>query len=223
MALRLILCTVVSAGSNLRGRQLFQLSFPPNTQFERGAISILPPAPAPETRKQEAYFGNSPAATYLQDQVTDVNWGEFGHKALHGSLQCVPHCLKYALPQNEERPFHHTVTKVGQCLLWECIPNAVRNAGKPGPLVADALDVVQLKLEQARHEREERERETMQAFQMQAMMKHDLDLELELEETRRDDQLAWTCAGAAGAVALALGFVALQKPRKSDSLALVPV
>lgn len=222
MALRLILCTAVSAASSLRGRQLFHVAFPPNTRFERGAVSVLPPAPVPEPKKQEAYYGNSPASTYLQDQVTDVNWGEFGQKALHGSLQCVPHCLKYALPQNEAQPFHHTVGKVGQCILWECVPNAIRNAGRPGPLVADALDVVQVKVQEAMREREAREREAQQAFQMQAMMQQDRDLELELLETQRDDQVAWACAGAAGAVALVLGVVSLGKPKEFQSLALVP-
>jgi hypothetical protein len=221
MALRLILCAAVCATPGLRGRKLFHVALPPHTQFGKSAISVLPPQ-APEFQKQETFSGGDPAA-YLRDQVTDVNWREFGHKALHGSLECVPQCLKYVLPNNEAQPIHHTVGKVGQCILWECVPNAFRNAGKPGPLVADSMGLLQMKLEQDQREREAREREFQQAAQMQAVLRHDRDLEEELRETQRDDQLAWLCAGAAGTVALALGFVTLRKPKEFESLSLVPV
>merc|ERR1711869_115788 len=83
--------------------------------------------------------------------------------------QCIPHCVKYVLPKHEGKNLLHVAGQVGHCLLWECLPQAFRNAGKPGPFVADAMDVLQAQMaSNARQEQEQmRVEEEVAVFSIQ--------------------------------------------------------
>merc|ERR1712118_126858 len=110
-------------------------------------------APAPPPRMESfdmpAVFG------HVHEQVQDVNWGKFGIDTFNHAKQCIPHCVKYVLPKHEGKNLLHVAGQVGHCLLWECLPQAFRNAGKPGPFVADAMDVFQAQMESNARERAE--------------------------------------------------------------------
>jgi hypothetical protein len=192
-----LLC--LAAGDH--GRRFFLAAAPPAQDMDKG----------------------SAIEEYLQDQVTDVNWMEFAQKSYDGSRQCVPHCLKtLILPQPEGTPLHHTAGKVAQCVLWECIPNAIRMAGKPGPLLADGIDVLRMKLEEDRRKEEQLELERVAAARMQAVMERDRELAIELAEVRKDQHVAWACAGVAGVMVMILGgYLYNGKKPMEPTLALV--
>merc|ERR1712118_614857 len=183
-------------------------------------------APAPPPRMESfdmpAVFG------HVHEQVQDVNWGKFGIDTFNHAKQCVPHCVKYVLPKNEGKNLLHVAGQVGHCLLWECLPQAFRNAGKPGPFVADAMDVIQAQMQSNRREMQERKRVEEEAARLKAINQIEIaelaSLEVELDRAEHSEHMAWAVAAicavsAAGAVVFSIRRKDIPEP---VSLALVP-
>merc|ERR1712078_38389 len=150
---------------------------------------------------------------HVHDQVHDVNWGKFGMDTFNHAKQCVPHCVKYVLPKHGGKNILHVAGQVGHCLLWECLPQAFRNAGKPGPFVADAMDVLQAQIKSNAREKEQHMRAEEEAARLKAINQIEeaelAHLEVELDRAEHSEHLAWAVAaicavGAAGVAVLSL-------------------
>merc|ERR1711869_20766 len=127
--------------------------------------------------------------------------------------QCIPHCVKYVLPKHEGKNLFHVAGQVGHCLLWECLPQAFRNAVKPGPFVADAMDVFQAQMESNAREKAEKKRAEEEAARLKAINRIEeaelANMEVELERAEHIEHLAWAVAvlsavGAAGVAVLSI-------------------
>merc|ERR1712118_613779 len=124
--------------------------------------------------------------------------------------QCVPHCVKYVLPKHEGKNLLHVAGQVGHCLLWECLPQAFRNAGKPGPFVADAMDVFQAQMASNAHQKKEQMRMEEEAARLKAINQIEeaelANMGVELERAEHSEHVAWAvaciCAVAAALVAV---------------------
>jgi len=225
-------------GSLRGGTRMFTLPLPNNNggQVHPGSVQVTPcdarpnvaPAPPPrmESFDMPAVFG------HVHEQVQDVNWGKFGIDTFNHAKQCIPHCVKYVLPKHEGKNILHVAGQVGHCLLWECLPQAFRNAGKPGPFVADAMDVLQAQMASNAREREQQRRVEEEAARLKAINQIEeaelAHMEVELERAEHSEHVAWAvaCICAVGAAAVAVFGVAIKRkdsPQlRTDTLALVP-
>merc|ERR1719440_2192909 len=161
---------------------------------------------------------------HVHEQVQDVNWGKFGIDTFNHAKQCIPHCVKYVLPKHEGKNILHVAGQVGHCLLWECLPQAFRNAGKPGPFVADAMDVLQAQMASNQREKEEKKRVEQEAARLRAINQIE---EAELARAEHSEHMAWAVAcvcavGAAGVAVFSIRRKDLPEALTSDALALVP-
>merc|ERR1719456_1521771 len=142
--------------------------------------------------------------------------GKFGINTFKHAKQCVPHCVKYVLPKHEGKNLLHVAGQVGHCLLWECLPQAFRNAGKPGPFVADAMDVFQAQMESNAREKAEKKRVEEEAARLKAINRIEeaelASMEVELERAEHSEHVAWAVACVCALVAA--GLAVLQNQRK---------
>merc|ERR1719456_1641925 len=144
--------------------------------------------------------------------------GKFGKDTFNHAKQCVPHCVKYVLPKHEGKNLLHVAGKVGHCLLWECLPQAFRNAGKPGPFVADAMNVLQAQMASNAREREQQKRVEEEAARLKAINQIEeaelAHMEVELERAEHSEHVAWAvaCIASVGAAGVAVSTV-----RRKDS------
>merc|ERR1712182_166968 len=90
---------------------------------------------------------------------------------------------------------------------------AFRNAGKPGPFVADAMDVIQAQMQSNRREMQERKRVEEEAARLKAINQIEIaelaSLEVELDRAEHSEHMAWAVAAicaviAAGAVVFSI-------------------
>merc|ERR1712100_995205 len=93
---------------------------------------------------------------------------------------------------------------------WECLPQAFRNAGKPGPFVADAMDVLQAQMASNARQKQERKRVEEEAARLKAINQIEeaelAHLEVELDRAEHSEHLAWAvaCLCAVGAAGVAV-------------------
>jgi hypothetical protein len=185
------------------------------------AAPIMPPS---ESIDMPAVFG------HVHEQVQDVNWPKFGADTFHHAKQCLPHCVKYVLPKHEGKNLFHVAGQVGHCLLWECLPQAFRNAGKPGPFVADAMDVLQAQMTENRKQKDEQRRAQEEAARLKAINQIEeaelAHLEVELDRAEHSEHLAWAVAAICAVGAAGVAVLSLQRKdgalvAPADKLALV--
>jgi hypothetical protein len=232
--MRVAVLSVGLAYPSLRGARLFKLPIP--GQVNAGAVAVTPldvpvaaAAAAPPFRESvdiPAVFG------HVHEQVQDVNWKKFGADTFNHAKQCIPHCVKYVLPKNEGKNLLHVAGQVGHCLLWECLPQAFRNAGKPGPFVADAMDVLQAQMAENHRQRDEKKRVEEEAARLKAINRIEeaelAHMEVALDRAEHSEHMAWAVAcvcavGAAGVAVFSIRRKDLPESLTTDnSLALVP-
>jgi hypothetical protein len=211
---------------------MFTLPLPGNAGA--GSVSMTPldarPNVAPAAEPLRESFDMPKVFGHVHEQVQDVNWGKFGIDTFNHAKQCIPHCVKYVLPKHEGKHLLHIAGQVGHCLLWECLPQAFRNAGKPGPFVADAMDVLQAQMASNARERDAQMRAEEEAARLKAINQIEeaelAHMEVELERAEHSEHVAWAVAcicavGAAGAAVFSIQR--RDSPVKAtDTLALVP-
>merc|ERR1712078_926852 len=167
---------------------------------------------------------------HVHDQVQDVNWKKFSVDTFNHAKQCIPHCVKYVLPKHEGKNLLHVAGQVGHCLLWKCLPQAFRNAGKPGPFVADAMDVLQAQIKSNAREKEQHMRAEEEAARLKAINQIEeaelAHLEVELDRAEHSEHLAWAvaCLCAVGAAGVAVFSIRRKDLPEApvEKLALVP-
>jgi hypothetical protein len=233
--MRAAVLSVSLAYPSLRGRQFFTLPIP--GQIGQSSVSVTPlnaqphVAPAAATAPLSEGFDMPAVFGHVQDQVQDVNWGKFGIDTFNHAKQCIPHCVKYVLPKHEGKNLFHVAGKVGHCLLWECLPQAFRNAGKPGPFVADAMNVLQAQMASNARERDQQKRMEEEAARLKAINQIEeaelAHMEVELERAEHSEHIAWAVAcicavGAAGAAVFSVQRKGAAEALATDTLALVP-
>merc|ERR1712078_808511 len=106
------------------------------------------------------------------------------------------------------------------------------NAGKPGPFVADAMDVLQAQIKSNAREKEQHMRAEEEAARLKAINQIEeaelAHLEAELERAEHSEHVAWAVAcvcavGAAGVAVFSIRRKDLPESlTTSNSLALVP-
>jgi len=234
--MRAVMLSLGLAQPALRGTRLFNLPIP--GRVTQGTVAVTPLDAAAFAASASRPAGTAPDASFdmpavfghVQDQVQDVDWPKFGVDTFNHAKQCIPHCVKYVLPKNEGKNILHVAGQVGHCLLWECLPQAFRNAGKPGPFVADAMDVLQAQMNQNRRENEERKRVEQEAARLKAINQIEeaelAHLEVELDRAEHSEHLAWAvaCISAIGAAGVAVFSIRRKDVAElpTDKLALVP-